>query len=453
MVRHSMTLAHMTGITVLLGLAVGTSATSCEREPLIVELPYDPPSQLPLRVDFAATPPGVTLVAATVFPDSGRWYTGNVVVADDAVAYRSVNYQTFFDGELHFVDAERLEPLPSPTLTGPFPDVFTSSDVLQATSDGLYAGRNEHGVYYRWPVAGGRPPEATYHSELLGQIRGRSLLLPGDTLYTYDLASPERTDLVRINLATGVEEVVASHPTIDSDWPSELSGFTYVAPGGGRHRLMTYFVRSYSNALRTPVFRLCAYDLDADTLMYDRSIEELGPLVAPEDQSTSVNTGTVHGHLVAYQTGAQYLGFNPYAGEVLWSHSEIAGVRIFANGGEYEATPAGIMLMASNGGAPTCGLDVATGEVLWINPEITPNGPSAFAHGRDHIVYLDVNGVLMLVEAVTGRVVWECRSPLRRGTQDPQPVSAFAGLDYFAYRDGEVFIHDNAAVYRYVLDE
>ena len=276
-----------------------------------------------------------------------------------------------------------------------------------------------------------------------GGGRGRSILLAPDVLYTYAQTDSRTIHLVNLNPRTGDATYVTTHDAIDTTWNQELSGFALVRLG--EQQLLTYFIRSYSEAISSSTYRFCAYDLTGDSLRYDLTPEALG--LRP-DQATSIFFGNVHDGVVAYQLGSQYAGLDPFTPKVLWTHDDIDGRLIFANAGEYPPNAEGIAVFPSNGAAPTCGIDVTTGEILWTNEELRPNGPMSLPLDDRYTLYCDINAVLHCVEARTGEIRWSMASPTVRNGRSR---TNFVG--YFALDGRDLYIHDPWRLYKFRISE
>ena len=402
-----------------------------------------------LAIDTTLMPDGVRLLCSTADIARDRALTGNVVVVGNSRAHpgtagivvRSVLSSDLSQSHLHAYDLSTLgaqsELVFAPEIGNGLWD-RASLDVVNHTIH-VGAKNASSAVEYsdgklstRWIKGGSSNPLG--RSIHLGNVNG------GTSAYSRRAVDSAHVALERTDMATGERTTVHVHESIDLKWDDGLSGFTRVTEAGGAGRdYLVYFVRSYSRALGDPTFRLCAYDLRADTLAYEYTPAELG---LREDQSTSIWPQSVLGDRMVLLTGHQYVGFDPFAAKVLWVHDEVDGVRIFANSGTFVPSPSGVVAITSNGAAPMAGFDVATGAVLWVNDEPRRNGPMSHPVGDAHIAYVGIDGRLYLLEALTGRIVWKMRSPL---TVDGRDGVSFAGR--FAVVGDVIYVRDRYRVY------
>ncbi len=413
---------------------------SCEPE-VAINLPGVEPFNgiESITIDSSRIPAGLTLLDTAHSRTGSLYFMGDLAINGDRLTARIADSNFSASALLHYdrTDLSEVALVPLPEESRDFYAIFA---VLQSSDDFLYAGKSGKSVGYR--MKAGTLTEL-WSSQTLGGGRGRAILVPDFGMFSSSQRDMTAVQLVKANFDTGDTTVLYSHTAIDSTWRQGLSGFTHVERDG--QRLLLYFIRSYSEAIKEATFRLCAYDLTADSLAYELTPLELGLTIG---QSTSIYLPTVYeDDVIAYQLGYQYAGFDPWAAEVLWTHEEIDGVPIFGNTGEFVANPDGIVLFPSNGDAPTCGLDVTTGEVLWVNPELRANGPNAYPVGKDHFVYKGVNGVLSYVLARTGEVAWSLESPtLLNGEYTTNWLSSFLV-------DGrDVYVHDSYVLYHFRID-
>ena len=420
-------------------LSLTLLSQSC-RSPLVGPAdPAGPNQDVVSYVDTTSLPPGLSLLAHTLPLTEGRQFAGNVLANDKAVYVRSATSgDRILQSRLLVIDTINLEVQNFSPVTESVSNTLFDRDALQVTDDYVFLS----GPYQsEGRIATSNIPSWTIN---IGDAVGRSFLHPNKHAYAshqYDISS---VSLIDIDMSSGDTTTLHTYSAIDSTWSQELSGFTAFEPRGGGNFLI-YFLRSYSEALKDPTFRLCGYDLDADTALFEFRPEDLGLRV---DQSSNTYGASVHGDLILLLTGHQYVGFDPVKREVRYIHNEVGGRRIYANSGQFEPNNNGIVVVPSNGAAPTAGINVATGEILWHNASIEPNGRHSHPVGEDHIAYVSVSGRLYLIEAATGRIVWKMKSPLvvpRRGE------IPFANT-FFVVRGNRIYIHDRYRVYAFEVD-
>ncbi len=265
--------------------------------------------------------------------------------------------------------------------------------------------------------------------------------LCGDTIYTYQRTSPRTYDIIYTTASSFGEWHHSFSIDVGLDINRSSLQSMNVANVMGRE-IMVFSVAGVEELSDTLIQWFGAYDLSSDSMMYLLP----GATYLTNTYSTpSTSAALIYGTHVFHRAGETYVGLDLLTGNINYTIDMLAGRPINSNSG-FPSLNENIVFTSSNGVGPAVGIDIVTGEVLWMG-DFSQNLGVSEAYGDYFLSNSNGKATFDKVHAKTGSIDWIWESPLRKSGQ----VGDAGFGTQFAIVGEEAITHDYYQIYRVAL--